>query len=118
MTSSRATLSITGMHCASCSALITRKLRKTAGVEEANVNYGANKAHIRFDPTLVNEQGLIAAVKAAGYGAIVADEQDREAEKKRRMAEIQSYQRKFWIGLVLSLPMLGFMVLTFIPKEL
>ena len=54
------------MHCASCSALITRKLKKTAGVEEANVNYGANKARIRFDPAQVNEQGLIAAVKAAG----------------------------------------------------
>jgi Cu+-exporting ATPase len=112
---SQTTLSITGMHCASCSALITRKLKKTAGVEEANVNYGANKARIRFDPAQVNEQGLIAAVKAAGYGAIVSDEKDREAEKKRRLDEIRSYQRKFWIGLILSLPMLGFMVLTFIP---
>jgi Cu+-exporting ATPase len=113
--SSQATLSITGMHCASCSALITRKLKKTAGVEDANVNYGANKARILFDPAQVNEQGLIAAVQAAGYGAAVADEKDREAEKKRRLEEIVSYRRKFWIGLILSLPMLGFMVLTFIP---
>lgn len=113
--SSQATLSITGMHCASCSALITRKLKKTAGVEEANVNYGANKARVRFDPTKVNEQGLIAAVKAAGYGASIADEKDRDAQKKRRAAEIASYRRKFWIGLILSLPMLGFMVLTFVP---
>lgn len=113
--SSQATLSITGMHCASCSALITRKLKKTAGVEEANVNYGANKARIRFDPAQVNEQGLIAAVQAAGYGASIADEKDRDAEKKRRAAEIASYRRKFWIGLILSLPMLGFMVLTFVP---
>jgi len=115
--SSQSTLSITGMHCASCSALITRKLKKTAGVEDANVNYSANKARIRFDPALVNEQGLIAAVKAAGYGAMVADEKDREAEKKRRLDEISSYRRKFWIGLILSLPMLGFMVLSFLPHS-
>ncbi len=114
--SSQSTLSITGMHCASCSALITRKLKKTPGVEDANVNYSANKARIRFDPVLVNEQGLIAAVKAAGYGAMVADEKDREAEKKRRLEEISSYRRKFWIGLILSLPMLGFMVLSFLPE--
>lgn len=114
---SQATLSITGMHCASCSALITRKLKKTAGVEEANVNYGANKARVRFDPAQVNEQGLIAAVKAAGYGAVVSDEKDREAEKKRRLDEIRSYQRKFWIGLILSLPMLAFMVLSFLPQS-
>ncbi|MDO8648881.1 MAG: heavy metal translocating P-type ATPase [Candidatus Peregrinibacteria bacterium] len=117
MAISRVTLSITGMHCSSCSALITRKLKKTPGVEEANVNYGANKARIRFDPAHVNEQGLIAAVKAAGYGAVIANEQDRESEKKRRQEEIGMYRRKFWIGLVLSLPMLGFMVLSFLPPS-
>jgi len=114
---SQITLAISGMHCASCSALITRKLKKTAGVEEANVNYGANKARIRFDPAQVTEQGLIAAVKAAGYGAVVSDEKDREVEKRRRLDEIRSYQRKFWIGLILSLPMLGFMVLSFLPQS-
>lgn len=113
--SSQTTLSITGMHCASCSALITRKLKKTVGVEEANVNYGANKARIRFDPAQTNEAELIAAVKAAGYGAVVANEQDQEAEKKRRLKEIRTYQRKFWIGLILSLPMLYFMIVSFLP---
>src|SRR3989344_9558869 len=116
--SSQATLSITGMHCASCSALITRKLKKTAGVEEANVNYGANKARIRFDPAQVNEEGLIAAVKAAGYGAVVANEQDREAEKRRRQKEIATYRWKFWTGLILSVPMLYFMLLAFFPMLL
>ncbi len=105
------------MHCASCSALITRKLKKTAGVEEANVNYGANKARIRFNPELVDEKGLIAAVEAAGYGAMIADERDREGEKKRRKAEITDYRNKFFIGLVLSLPMLGFMILSFLPQS-
>jgi Cu+-exporting ATPase len=104
-----------GMHCASCSALITRKLKKTAGVEEANVNYSAAKARVRFDPALVTEQGLIDAVKAAGYGATVASEQDREAEKKQRREEIKNYRNKFFIGLILSLPMLYFMLVSFLP---
>jgi len=117
MTNERTTLAITGMHCASCAAIITRKLKKTAGVEEANVNYGANKASIRYDPTKTNEASLITAVKAAGYGAVVADEKDREAEKKRRAEEIRTYGRKFWIGFILSVPMLGFMVLSFLPDS-
>ena len=112
---SQTTLSITGMHCASCSALITRKLKKTAGVEEANVNFAAAKARIRFDAAQTNEQDLIAAVKAAGYGAALADEKDREADKRRREDEITSYRNKFFIGFVLSLPMLYFMLLSFIP---
>ena len=113
MPSQQTTLAITGMHCASCSALITRKLKKAAGVEEANVNFAAAKARVRFDGAQTNEQGLIAAVQAAGYGAVIADEKDREAEKKRRDAEIAGYRGKFFTGLVLSLPMLFFMVLTF-----
>ncbi len=115
--SARSTLAITGMHCASCSALITRKLKKTPGVEEANVNFAAAKAHIRFDPAQTDEQKLIGAVKAAGYGAIVANEQDREAEKKRRSDEIAGYRNKFFIGLVLSLPMLLFMIVSFFPDS-
>ncbi len=109
------TFSITGMHCASCSALITRKLKKTTGVEEVNVNYGANKARVRFDPNVASEATLIAAVKAAGYGATIADEKDREADKKRQQQEIGTYRWKFWTGLALSLPMLYFMALIFVP---
>ncbi|MBI3816705.1 copper-translocating P-type ATPase [Candidatus Peregrinibacteria bacterium] len=115
MASSRSVLAITGMHCASCSALITRKLKKTPGVEEANVNFAAAKAHIRFDAAQVNEEGLIAAVESAGYGATLADENDREADKKRREAESTGYRNKFFIGFVLSLPMLYFMLGSFLP---
>lgn len=116
--SSQCTLSITGMHCASCSALITRKLKKTAGVEEANVNYGANKARVRFDPAVIDEKGLVDAVKAAGYGAEVHDPHSHhsvDTDRKRQESEIAQYRRKFFIGLALSFPMLGFMALSFFP---
>src|SRR3989338_8039778 len=112
---SQTTLSITGMHCSSCSALITRKLKKTAGVEEAHVNFAAAKARIRFNSELATEQGLIDAVKAAGYGAVVANEKDREADKNRREVEVTGYRNAFFIGLVLSLPMLYFMIVSFLP---
>ncbi len=114
--SSQTTLSITGMHCASCAALITRKLKKTPGVADANVNYGANKARINYDHTLVDERGLIAAVESAGYAATVANESDREQEKKRREEEIRTYRRSFFVALSLSLPLLAFMVLSFFPN--
>lgn len=116
--SSQCTLSISGMHCASCSALITRKLKKTPGVEEASVNLASAKAHVRFDPAHVHEHDLVAAVKAAGYGAEVRHEHGHhgvELDRKRQQAEIDGYRRKFIAGLILSLPMLVFMVLSFFP---
>src|SRR3989338_9819891 len=117
MPSTRTTLAISGMHCASCAAIITRKLKKTPGVADANVNYGTAKASVTFDADTLKEADLIAAVKAAGYDAAPGETMDRDAEKKRRQAEMETYRGKFWIGFVLSFPMLGFMVLTFLPHS-
>lgn len=116
--STRCDLTIIGMHCASCAALITRTLKKTAGVEEANVNYAANKARVRYDPAKINEEGLIAAVQSAGYGAEMRHEHGHhgvEMDRQRREAEIADYRNKFFTGLILSLPMLYFMAGTFLP---
>ncbi len=115
--STQCDLTITGMHCASCAALITRKLKKTPGVEDASVNYGSEKARVRFDPTLVNEHDLMNAVKAAGYGAEPQHHGHHgvELDRKRREDEIADYRRRFTIGLVLSLPMLYIMLGAFVP---
>lgn len=112
------TLSISGMHCASCSALITRKLKKTPGVQDANVNLASAKAHVHYDPSQVDEQKLVAAVQSAGYGAEVRHDHGQhgiELDRRRQEKEIDDYRGKFLLGLLLSVPMLGFMVLSFFP---
>ena len=116
MKNERTTLAITGMHCASCAAIITRKLKKTNGVIEPNVNFASAKATVLFDPGQTSVPILIEAVKKAGYGATVANPADRAKDKERRAQEIRMYRRKFSIGLILSLPMLYFMLGTFIPR--
>ncbi|MSR67828.1 copper-translocating P-type ATPase [Candidatus Peribacteria bacterium] len=116
MSSKQTTLAITGMHCASCSALIIRKLKKTAGVEEANVNYGANKATIVYDESTVTLPALIESIQKAGYGAAVASSVDHGEEKRRKAEEIAIYRKKFLWGLILSFPMLYFMLLSFLPS--
>lgn len=63
---------ISGMTCAACAARIERKLNRTEGVSAA-VNYATERAHIRFDPQLVDIAGLIATVERTGYGARPAD---------------------------------------------
>src|SRR3989344_5345537 len=85
--SSQVTLSVTGMHCASCSALITRALKKTAGVEDAHVNLAAAKAHVVFDPAAVREDQLVKAVQGAGYGAAVHDPPDHQTVERDRRRE-------------------------------
>lgn len=107
-------LSLSGMHCASCAGLIERGLKKVPGVKTANVNFAAEKARVVFDNSLADTDALIAAVVKAGYKAKLTDTKDTEADRRQREAEIKSYSKKFTTSLILSLPMLYFMLLDFI----
>lgn len=109
----RISLSLSGMHCASCAGIIERSLRKLSGIKQANVNFVAEKASIVFDEEGVSVEDLISAVKKAGYGASLVDEKDPEFDRRKREREIGDLWKKFLFGLIFSLPMLYFMFLDF-----
>ena len=111
----RVSLSLSGMHCASCALLIERSLRKVQGVKQANVNFAAEKAAVTYDSGVASSAALVAAVKRAGYGAVVVDATDGEYERKKREHEMLAWRGKFLYSLILSLPMLYFMLLDFFP---
>ncbi|OGF24361.1 copper-translocating P-type ATPase [Candidatus Falkowbacteria bacterium RIFCSPLOWO2_02_FULL_45_21] len=109
----RISLSLSGMHCASCANIIERSLKKVSGVKEANVNFAAEKASVLYDQSRGSLNDLIAAVKTAGYKAQAVDAKDTEFEARKRQAEIKNYFKKFTTSIILSLPMLYFMLLDF-----
>ncbi len=69
MTRKKTTISITGMHCASCAQAIKRALEESSGVKEANVNLATEKAYITYDSDIINQGELVAAINEAGYQA-------------------------------------------------
>ena len=109
-------LEISGMHCSSCAGIIEKTLMKTGGVSEANVNFATSKARIKFETKLTNLGGLVAAVKSTGYGAEIPSETNSKSETEKRAVEIDFWFTKFIAGLVLSIPMLLFMVYDFVPN--
>ncbi|HSW97029.1 MAG TPA: heavy metal translocating P-type ATPase [Candidatus Saccharimonadales bacterium] len=106
-------LSLSGMHCSSCAAIIERSLKKVPGVKEAHVNFTAEKASVVYDEANASEEDLINAVKKAGYKASVVDIKDTQLEARKRKEEIDTQFRKFILSAVLSLPMVYFMLLDF-----
>ncbi|HEY5549455.1 MAG TPA: heavy metal translocating P-type ATPase, partial [Coriobacteriia bacterium] len=68
-----ATFAVTGMTCASCSAVIEKVVGKLAGVRSVSVNLATEKMTTRIDPSVIDEAAVAAAVKKAGYGAIPLD---------------------------------------------
>ncbi|MBI2999524.1 MAG: heavy-metal-associated domain-containing protein [Deltaproteobacteria bacterium] len=70
---SKVTLRVGGMSCASCVATIEGALSNLKGVSKAQVNFAAQKAQVEYDPAQV-DLGLIAkAVRDVGY-ELIADE--------------------------------------------
>ena len=110
----RANLSLSGMHCSSCAAIIERSLKKVTGVSKANVNFAAEKALVYYDEKSTSIDNLITAVKKAGYLASVVKENDPEFERNKREKEIKNLFEAFMNSFLLSLPMFYFMLFDFI----
>ncbi|MFH1641784.1 MAG: heavy metal translocating P-type ATPase [Nanoarchaeota archaeon] len=65
-------IDVSGMHCASCSTLITKSLNKVEGVKNANVNLTTNIATIEYDDRKTTETVLVGVIQSKGYGAAIA----------------------------------------------
>jgi len=70
--SSRIDLPVTGMSCASCAAHIQEGLAALEGVDDASVNFAAEKATVLYDKTKVSVDDFIKVVKDLGYGVSVS----------------------------------------------
>jgi len=104
----RVELPITGMTCANCAATVERTLnRKVDGIVQANVNFATERATVEYIPGLASVAAMIRAVEEAGYGVVQAADQEEmeDVEAQARQAEIADQTRKFWVGVVFSLPL-------------
>ncbi|MDQ5981350.1 MAG: P-type Cu+ transporter, partial [Patescibacteria group bacterium] len=61
---------VKGMHCASCSAIIKKKISKLPGIEECHINYATEKAKISFDPKHVSVDQMNSDINNLGYSII------------------------------------------------
>jgi len=62
-------ITIPGMHCASCSGIAEKEIRKVAGVGDVSVSVMTNKAIIEAEDS-VNVEALKKAVSDAGYTVV------------------------------------------------
>lgn len=70
-TMKKVVLKLNGMHCTSCSVLIDTVLEELDGVKSAKTSYADQKVAVEFDPTQVQLEKLLAAIKSEGYDATV-----------------------------------------------
>lgn len=64
-----AQLTVEGMHCGSCVALIEETLNEREGVTAALVDLASARAVIEYDPSTLDVEEIRAAIAEAGYSA-------------------------------------------------
>ncbi len=106
-------LSVEGMTCASCAARVEKVLNRHPGVEQAGVNFAANRARVTYYPQSVTLDELSSAVEEIGYRIAPAAPEDVEAEDVHARD-----QRAWWGRVILSWPLaLAVLVLSLFYME-
>jgi P-type Cu+ transporter len=106
-------IAVGGMTCAACAARIEKQLNKLPSVEAA-VNLAAERAHVRFDPSLASVDNILSTVVKTGFKASVSTADTHAEEKARKLAAYRAEVRRFWISALLSLPLAVQMLLMFV----
>jgi Cu+-exporting ATPase len=86
-----------------------RRLEKTLsqleGVLAAQVTYGAERAHVRYIPTVISQAEIRRAISQAGFVAVESGGEAEDAERSARQAEIAQQRRLLIAGLIFTVPL-------------
>ena len=64
------TIKVDGMKCAKCSASVSKALKATEGVEEAEVSSEKGEAVIKYDDAKLDETKLREVINSTGFKAV------------------------------------------------
>lgn len=96
---------VTGMTCAACSAHVEKAVSKLSGVQSAPVNLMLGSMTVTYDEKAVTEGDIIAAVKAAGYGASSASQTDQGQLRRDQDAALRRRKKHLIWSVVFLVPL-------------
>lgn len=67
----RVVLTVEGMDCGGCAALLEKNLSRIAGVQHAEVNFEKKQAVVEYDPKKVAPSRFVQVISSAGFKARV-----------------------------------------------
>ncbi len=96
---------VTGMTCAACSAHVEKAVSRLSGVQSAPVNLMLGSMTVTYDEKAVAESDIIAAVKAAGYGASPASQTDQGQLRRDQDAALHRRKKHLIWSVVFLVPL-------------
>lgn len=105
------TLSVDGMHCASCSSRVEKALSETPGVLEASVNLATETARVRYLEGAVSRTDLVRVVRESGYDVSGREGEEETSLSEKTEAKVTASRRRMWIAWACTAPIMLGMIL-------
>ncbi|KAL4955632.1 E1-E2 ATPase-domain-containing protein [Aspergillus filifer] len=115
---SRVTLDLHGLRDANSAAALEDNLSQKSGVIAATISLATSRLVVEHDPSVVGIRTVVAAIEEAGYNALLADSDDKNAqlESLAKTKEVLEWKRAFLISLSFAVPV--FLVNMILPMYL
>jgi Cu+-exporting ATPase len=109
-------LKVGGMTCATCVATVSNALQSLEGISEANVNLGAERAYVTYNPRLTSVAEMKKVIEDTGYQylGIVGDDTE-DLEKAALERDLREKRIRIMLGFATGALM---MILGMFPLEL
>lgn len=112
-------ITVTGMHCVSCSLNIQKFLKMTPGITDVNVNFAASTAFVTYDEAVLSPKAVRQIIRDLGYGVLEEPESppavaggtvinigELPAPDDPLAIEIADMRTRFYLSLLFGLPLL------------
>ncbi|MDP2930215.1 MAG: heavy metal translocating P-type ATPase [bacterium] len=101
-------LKISGMHCASCSAVIENALKKESGISSVNVNIATEKAFVEYNSQKTDILKIKKLIEKLGYKAREegVDNESANHFEDENHKEIKRLKKAFIFSLILGIPII------------
>ncbi len=104
-------ITVLGMSCSTCSGTVEATLEEAPGVIEADVNFAADEARVRYNPADISLTEVRRVIEDAGYEPVAEDDADEDGHRERAIENELTRQRRLVLGGgLLTLPFVPMMV--------
>ena len=84
---------------------LEKSLAKLDGVLDSQVSFAAEKARVKYVPTIISQAEIRRVVRAAGFEAVEQGGEAEDTEARAREHEINEQRRLLIIGAIFTLPL-------------
>ena len=108
-------LKVYGLPSPESTADLQTNLKNVPGIVSCNISFASGRASVTHSPAIIGLRAIVELVEKAGYNALVADNDDNNAqlESLAKTKEIQEWKRAFRVSLSFAIPV--FLISMFLP---